>query len=72
LENTDEALNDDEIEVFEEIVSKIRPELERTLSRTKSITSEQSLRKGRPSALSKSCLTESKADKSEKGKKGES
>ncbi len=73
LENTDEALYDDEIEVFEEIVSKIRPELERTLSRTKSITSEGSLRKRRLSALSKSSLTESKADKSkdklEKGMK---
>ncbi|HEY6438058.1 MAG TPA: ABC transporter transmembrane domain-containing protein [Ignavibacteriaceae bacterium] len=64
LENTDEALNDDEIEVFEEIVSKIRPELERTLSRTKNITSEESLRKRRLSTLSKSSLAESKADKS--------
>ncbi len=73
LGNTDEALYDDKIEVFEEIFSKISPKLERTLSRTKSIKSEESLRKRRPSALSKISLTESKTDKSkdksDKGKK---
>ena len=78
LENSNEVIEEEDMEVFQEIVNKIKPELERTLSFNKSISSteeEQTLRKRTLSAISKTSLTESQKKaivpkEEEKGKGG--
>ena len=67
LENTTELIEDEDIELLGEIVSKIKPELERTLSFTKSTSSTDEVRKRTLSAASKTSLT----DRSQKPKEDE-
>lgn len=70
LENTNEVLEDEDLELYGEIVSKIKPELERTLSFNRSTSSDSQVRERTASALSKTSKT-SIDEKEKRQKPGE-